>query len=299
MIASPHSELIATLTELYNLLDALGVVSHCSPLFPLHTNINAEAAHATGYASEAVKLMCDLPYLDVELAVDEGSFESLREMLHDEMMPPTALRLTYGELSQGTEFIYDTDTSKHCCPAENPDEIDDYYHVQGQPPRQALSKLINDYRTLNYIVTPHGTDFNRDFFSKSEGQPPSGGKWSEADEDYWCAQYNAWKATREIKNTYLDFGWNVDTVDRALFEREEFMIARDRYWKSSCGTSVRYLTFNQRYQPVKGSTTRFFMEDRRCCSSRYSVALALSANWVLNFVTVAAVFILKRFSASQ
>lgn len=130
MAESPHAEFIATPTKLYTLLNTLGAVSHCPPLLAPYYDINAFAAEAVSYTPESVSLMCNLPYLDVELydrafelgsntfpvsylsAMNEGDFESLREMLHDESMPSTALRLTYSELSHGVEYIYDIKTSK-------------------------------------------------------------------------------------------------------------------------------------------------------------------------------------------
>lgn len=113
MAESPHAEFIATPTELYTLLNTLGAVSHRPPLLAPYYDINTSAAEAAYYTSEAVSLMRDLPYLDVELydrvcelkpntylvsylsAADKGDFESLHEMLHDEFMPSTALRLTF------------------------------------------------------------------------------------------------------------------------------------------------------------------------------------------------------------
>ena len=131
MPTSPHAEIIETLREWYTLLETLAATKPGLARHPPHPSevFNAEAARTAGYADEAVGLLQELPYLDVgdhemflELLpstfplsylghLDVGYFEACREMQHDEMMPPTAIKLTRSEI-YGHVFIYDTATSK-------------------------------------------------------------------------------------------------------------------------------------------------------------------------------------------
>lgn len=128
MSMSPHQDLITTLTELYTLLECLAVIPENSLHLPesptgIHPEhkINTTAAKAAGYDETAIALMYALPYLDVIVHdfsvqllpstyvttylgadLDEGDFESQREMLDEEMMPPSAIRLTWSEGGYGT-----------------------------------------------------------------------------------------------------------------------------------------------------------------------------------------------------
>lgn len=134
-----HAELIDSLQELYVLLATLGAFPALGddagdPVqLPPHApgSINAAAAAEAGYAPAAVELMRALPYLaaaaddygNFEVLpstkpitylggdLDEGDFEWRREMMagSDEMMPPTALRLTRINI-YGVEWIYDVET---------------------------------------------------------------------------------------------------------------------------------------------------------------------------------------------
>lgn len=133
-----HSELIDVLREFYTLLSRLGAIPAERIQLPdpntgVHPDgaINTEAVEAAGYAPETVRLISMLPYLAFDdrhemffellpgtfpityigADLDEGHFRDLRELLNDAEMPPTAMRLTRSEM-YGTEFIYDTATSR-------------------------------------------------------------------------------------------------------------------------------------------------------------------------------------------
>ena len=132
-----HSEIIGVLTELYTLLDTLAAISpDLTPRFPppntgVHppTVFNADAARAAGFDAEAITVLSALPYLNVgdhEMhtalqpntypvsylgALNEGDFLSRREMLEeDDLMPPSAIQLTWEEGGNGIIHIYDTQT---------------------------------------------------------------------------------------------------------------------------------------------------------------------------------------------
>lgn len=95
------------------------------------SSINAIAATAAGFAPETVSVMSKLPFLTSDYTyshgdgyelmpstyplsylgedLDEGGFESRRELLSDQVMPPTALKLTQSDV-YGVEWIYDVAT---------------------------------------------------------------------------------------------------------------------------------------------------------------------------------------------
>jgi hypothetical protein len=133
-----HSEIINVLTQLYSLLNTLAAIEpRLSPRYPpTDTGIhppeifNEEAARAAGFSPEAVVVLSALPYLNVgehemhtELQpstypisylgadLNKDDFLSRREMLGDDMMPPSAIQLTWEEGGCGIVYIYDTNTS--------------------------------------------------------------------------------------------------------------------------------------------------------------------------------------------
>lgn len=278
MAISLHSDLIVSLTELYTTLHLLAAIPEHGLRLPdaeseLHPSksINSEAARQAGYDEDSISVMYALPYLDVgthewtiELLpstftttylgpdLDEGDFDSQREMLHDEAMPTTALRLTWSETGHGIVFIYDTKTSNNnnlklyidihllantlatglitpWKPIETPDEVDDYFHVPAKPPHEVLGPIIGSYRSLHYLGTPVGIDHNHALFSESGGQPPN--DWSEVDRRRWKGQYDVWAAVRELKNIYTECGWDVDASEQTHFRRDEFLEKRSAYWE--------------------------------------------------------------------
>jgi hypothetical protein len=139
MHLSNHTEIITVLTELYTLLDTLAAISpNLVRLPPTSTGVrppsifNASGARAAGFSSEAVTVLSALPYLDIgrhEIMLglqpstyplsylgadlDEVYFSTWREMLETEdLMPASAIQLTWEEGGHGMVYIYDTDTSK-------------------------------------------------------------------------------------------------------------------------------------------------------------------------------------------
>ncbi|KAJ8132430.1 hypothetical protein O1611_g1194 [Lasiodiplodia mahajangana] len=254
--STSHGELIGALSELYTLLLSLGAVSTDQVCLPdsstgIHPDgaLNTEAAEAAGYASETIGLMNLLPYLAVDRHemflellpntfpityigedLDEGYFLDRRELLNDAEMPSTALRLTRSEI-YGTEFIYDIATKllTPWKPIDNPDEVDDYSHVTGVPPREVLFPIIEDYRKLRYLATPRGVDFSPPDFANSRGVPPSG--WSVEEQRRWKASYAVWDATQKLRDFYLECGWDVDAVEQKSFNLDEFLARRETYWR--------------------------------------------------------------------
>lgn len=134
-----HKDFLTALLNLYTTLDALAIINPNTPLrLPSSPNglhppsiFNATAAHAAGYSPSAVALLATMPHLDVGAHemffalrpstypisylgadLDEGYFEAQREMLDGELMPASAIRLTWEEGGHGIVYIYDTETSE-------------------------------------------------------------------------------------------------------------------------------------------------------------------------------------------
>lgn len=140
MQLSNHSELIAVMTELWELLDMLAIVKPGASLRrpPSDTGIhradsfNSSAALAAGFTPEAITVMSTLPYLHdshpdmgqraVEICgstfplsyldFDEEQFADQREIFADpeNLVLPSVFRLTWQEVN-GREYIYDTEKS--------------------------------------------------------------------------------------------------------------------------------------------------------------------------------------------
>ncbi|ROV88189.1 hypothetical protein VSDG_09263 [Cytospora chrysosperma] len=203
-------------------------------------SINTEAAVAAGFAPEVVSLMSALPFLADDHAYNHGSgcelmtsthalsylgedldksdFEWRREMLKDGLMPPTALKITQSDV-YGVEWVYDVGTGLLTPwePFEHGlSDTNDYSHVAALPPRQVVGPLIDHYRRLDYLATPYGqVDFSSPLFADAplnpvtgDAQPPK--DWGPVDAIKWRAQYAVWRATRGIKDLYLDSGWDVE-----------------------------------------------------------------------------------------
>lgn len=114
-------------------------------------------------------------------------------------------------------------------PIDNPDEVDDYFHVPAQPPREVLRPIIDKYRRLEYLGTPAGIDHNHALFSESGGQPPE--DWNARDRQRWQGQYDIWAAVRKLKEFYLECGWDVEAIEQTRFRRDEFLEKRRTHWE--------------------------------------------------------------------
>lgn len=234
-------------------------------LLPPHPpgSINTDAALEAGFAPEAVALLSALPYLaddnqDFDLLpsthplsylgadMDRIGFEGLREMLYDQLLPPTTIKLT-GSSVYGVEWLYDVRT-RLLAPYESfenglPEDADsnDYTRVVTPlPPRQVIGELIEHYRRLDYLFTPRWgrgeVDFSSSLFSEAEldpvtgeAQPPEG--WTQPGEaEKFRAMYAVWRATRGIKDIYLECHWDTEAREQPDFRRDEFLRKRAVYW---------------------------------------------------------------------
>ncbi|KAH9825668.1 hypothetical protein Tdes44962_MAKER00598, partial [Teratosphaeria destructans] len=244
----PHGEIISALTELYTLLDTLGAIEPDLVRLPPHSPdaLNRTAALAAGYTPEAVDLMSQIPYLldrDVELMpstvpinhispdADRGHFDDAREMFEEEVMRPTAVRLTRS-MVYGTELIYDVSTGllHPWATFEGPVDAKNYDHVPGVRPRAFLDPLIKMYRELTYLGNSIPRRMSFEAPPNTDGKPPV--DWPEADKQKWHRMWEEWQAVRKLEDLYLECGWDVKTSEQRSFRRDEFLEKRWRYWQS-------------------------------------------------------------------
>jgi hypothetical protein len=277
MRLSRHGEIVSVLTELYSLLDTLAAVEpQLAPQFPppdtgVHspTAFNADAARAAGFSAEAITVLSALPYLNVgdhemhtELQpstypisylgsdLNEDDFSCRREMLEDDLMPPSAIQLTWEEGGCGLVYIYDTKTStvqkskstfgstrandttglvtpwKHW---GDPTDNSNYFHVPAVSPREVFQPLINKFRSLEYLGTPPFMEFNDDLFLECGRTPPE--DWENRAKIQFQADYDVWQAKRKLADIYLECGWDVNVAEQSVFRRAEFIIRREKYWR--------------------------------------------------------------------
>jgi hypothetical protein len=137
MPASDHSEVINALTELYNMLNTLAAVPPGAFWLPKsiqnayesdtgHEEVfDTDAAKAAGFNAEGVRLLASIPYWDHPIYIEPstrtkchlGQSSNLVEerelfMVCDELLPPSAVRLTESSSIYGTDSIYDVETSE-------------------------------------------------------------------------------------------------------------------------------------------------------------------------------------------
>ncbi|KAI0410791.1 hypothetical protein F5X98DRAFT_384896 [Xylaria grammica] len=261
-----HSELIIVLQELYTLLADLGAVPAESVRLPDPNTgthpagaINTEAAEAARYAPETVTLMTALPYLAVaggyELVpdtysmnylgkyLDKYSFHSFRQFPEIDRLLPTALQLTRFDRG-GVMFIYDTATKLvypfipyrnnpdyvyDSCDSDDPCDPDDFSHVTGVPPREAFLPIVEDYRKLRHLVTPHRVEFRSPSMAESGGVMPE--DWIHKPQELWEASYAVWEAVQELRVLYLECGWDMHAVKQTRFRLGELRARRYAYWR--------------------------------------------------------------------
>lgn len=299
-----HGELIDVLRELYTLLSRLGAIPFemiqlPDPTTGVHPegSINTEAADAAGYAPETIRLMTMLPYLAVDhrhemffellpstfpityigADLDEGHFRDRRELLNDAEMPPSAMRLTRSEI-YGTEFIYDTATSR--LPILSIEFIVFRYYLLISSLLPFLCDLLAQLLTCTYaelmvawkpidnpdeaddyshvagaspreVLSPVIEDYRRlkylatprgfDFSPAQyadSGGTPPRG-WSADEQRRWKASYAVWEATQKLRDFYLEYGWDVGgDVEQRDFRFNEFLAKREVYVRDVLGPLI-------------------------------------------------------------
>ncbi|PYI13870.1 hypothetical protein BO99DRAFT_407181 [Aspergillus violaceofuscus CBS 115571] len=252
-----HTDLIRSLNELYTLLYQLGAYEEAKILRPEPSSsidpgnrhpsgaINRAAALAAGFTPAAVDLMDQIPYLDVgvldyqicpntfainyrnEKDSDQGSFEAWRATCAPEIeLPENTVALTQAS-GGGRTWLYDVTTG--LMRDWDFESEDDPLVVPADLPSQVLAPYLEKYRSLHYLITPTKLECAWELFMA--GHPPEDwGPWDRLD---WYIDYGEWKATRYIRQLYLQHGWEVTpgmSPSQEQFRRADFLRARDQYW---------------------------------------------------------------------
>lgn len=120
-------------------------------------------------------------------------------------------------------------------PSVDDDDGDiDYFHIQPQPPREALQPLIDKLRRLHYIIVRLDGDTNHQLFEETHNVGVTE-NFTEDELRRWVGTeyYRCWQISRELKDIYVDCGWEVDSVEQPRFRRGEFLERRRRYLASA------------------------------------------------------------------
>ena len=106
---------------------------------------------------------------------------------------------------------------------------DMYYHdvyneTSPVSPREAFQPLLDDFRSLSWLVTSPRYGLQTEWYWKEFPQ-----EWPESFREGYEADYNVWKATRELASIYIDCGWQVNSVEQSKFRRGEFIKRRKHH----------------------------------------------------------------------
>ncbi|RAH48179.1 uncharacterized protein BO95DRAFT_429573 [Aspergillus brunneoviolaceus CBS 621.78] len=249
-----HADLIRSLNELYTLLYQLGAYEEAKILRPEDSSIggrhpegaiNSPAALAAGFTPAVVDVMYQIPYLDVgvlefqiclntflvnyrsEKDSDQGSFEAWRSTCSPEIeLPENTVALTQAS-GGGRTWLYDVGTG--LMRDWDFESEDDPLVVPADLPSKVLAPYIEKYRSLHYLITPMELVCAWELFMA--GHPPE--DWGPWDRLNWYIDYGEWKATRYLKQIYLQYGWKVTpgmSLSQEQFRRADYLRARDQYW---------------------------------------------------------------------
>lgn len=258
--AMRHAELIDKLGELYTLLAQLGSVDPPSlvtiPTPDAPAPILRPAALEAGYTQEVVDLMQVLPYVSKDANVGhpelrgstepidftkcekEDDFKIWREFDdgldhegddgNEDLIPGTVLKLTEHHL-YGHTLLYDTESAMLIDweSFENPDDVEGYAHVPPKTPAAVLDPWIEAYRTFKYMHTPGGNLWDPEHSVYAAPEPPA--HYEPGAKTHWWAAWAVEQARRNIKDLYLENGWDVTSKTQDGFDRAKFMERRARY----------------------------------------------------------------------
>lgn len=93
-------------------------------------------------------------------------------------------------------------------PFNDPEDSSGYLHIASRPPSEVL-------------VLGSGQQFRTVPLDS----------YTEGEKKVWLAQYEVWKASRKLKDIYLECGWDVNSQDQEGYRRDEFLGKRNRYWE--------------------------------------------------------------------
>ncbi|TLD06754.1 hypothetical protein E2P81_ATG10236 [Venturia nashicola] len=182
------------------------------------------------------------------LELDEGGFESMREIHEDEherMVEPSAFRLTSKNI-YGWDYIYDAEIGAFCSPQDSQSDIADASSRLGMvhpwnawdddvPPREAFQPLVDSFRQLTRLAGPEVGLVETDESSPDCFSPRYPDEARIGELKLYEADLRVWKAKCRIAEFHLEYRWDVDTILQTQFRRAEFVERRAKYLSEVVG----------------------------------------------------------------
>jgi hypothetical protein len=104
-------------------------------------------------------------------------------------------------------------------------------YIPSMSPREALQPLINKFRSLDYINRPPwaGTDHELVYLERDFPPPVRTDFRDERDFESRVRARDEFLAKRQLKDMYLECGWDVNAISQSAFRRDEFLEKRRRH----------------------------------------------------------------------
>jgi hypothetical protein len=128
-------------------------------------------------------------------------------------------------------------------------------YIPSTSPREALQPLINKFRSLDYINVPSWAGMDHQLVYEEWAFPPPVRTDFSDDEDFQsqARARDEFLAKRQLKDLYLECGWDVNAVAQTAFRCDEFLEKRRQH----LDTIYRdRLEGNERLQAMRLSGTR-------------------------------------------
>lgn len=108
---------------------------------------------------------------------------------------------------------------------DEPVEISGYAHLPAKLPSEVLASWIQPYRSLERLITPSQTLWDKWFLTEGEPQSHS----SENERVYVQCRREFDIALWKIKDMYLECGWDVMSKEQEMFDTDAFLTMRQEY----------------------------------------------------------------------
>jgi hypothetical protein len=104
-------------------------------------------------------------------------------------------------------------------------------YIPSMSPCEALQPLINKFRSLEYIDRPAwaGTDHELVYLDRAFTPPVRTDFRDERDFESRVRARDEFLAKCQLKDLYLECGWDVNAVSQLAFRRDEFLEKRRRH----------------------------------------------------------------------
>lgn len=106
-----------------------------------------------------------------------------------------------------------------------PVELSGYAHLPARLPSEVLASWIQPYRSLEKLITPSQTLWDKWFLTEFE--PPS--HYSEIEGVYFQCRRELEIALWKIKDMYLECAWDITSREQEMFDRNAFIKTRQEY----------------------------------------------------------------------